>query len=282
MREIGATDVDGLLLGDFKTGDRIGDYQVDGRRPSHGSGIVYTAVHVLLPRRVAIKVIPAAHAHTKSFAAQLLREACIVDALDHPGVPRVYECGVLPDQRAWVATELVGGPALQGVLAGRTLAPEEVALVVRDVADVLAHIHARGLIHHAIRPDTITIPDRDHRFSLCVHDWSAARTLDSVNPVPLLARSSDLPYVAPEVVDGGTGDDRADVFALGALAYQALHGAPPGPGAVVHSASPMLAALVAQMLAPEPATRPAAADVLASTRWLTGGDLLAPARLELR
>ena len=242
-----ATDVDGLLLGDFKTGDRIGDYRIDGRLPSLGSGIVNTATHVVLPRRAAIKVIPSSHVWTKTFATELLREACIVDALDHPAVPRVYECGVLEDTRPWVATELVAGDTLAQIIARAPLSPAAVAAMVRDVADLLAHIHVRGLVHNAIRPDTIVIPSADRRHPISIGEWSAARTLDSTNPPPLLSRRADLPFVAPETAADRPADGAGDIYALGTVAACALHGGLPPPGLAPRGPDVLLTSLVDRM-----------------------------------
>src|SRR4051812_35223626 len=91
-------------------GTRVGDYQVLGRLVGRGPAQSYEAIHVMLPRRVAIKVMPADDA--RSGGAGLLREACIVESINHPGVPRLFECGVMADRRAWIAFELLSGESL--------------------------------------------------------------------------------------------------------------------------------------------------------------------------
>src|SRR5678815_928881 len=82
----------------FEPGARIGDYVVEREVAYEASAIAYFATHVVLPRQAHIKV---AHPGPRAAAIQLLREACILEALSHPGVPRVYECGVLADRRPW-------------------------------------------------------------------------------------------------------------------------------------------------------------------------------------
>ena len=144
-----ATDTDGLSLGDLLPGARVGEYVIEHKLATRGTGHVYGAIHLVLPRRVTIKVMPAAQAWARSVALELLREACIVDALDHPGIPRVYECGMLaeaggrgPRRKARRRLEPRDDPR---VPLGRS-APEAAA-IVRDVAAILEHVHDRGLIH---------------------------------------------------------------------------------------------------------------------------------------
>ena len=95
---------------DLAIGTRVGDYQILGRLVGRGPALAYEAIHVMLPRRVVLKVMPAYD--VRASGAGLLREACIVESIEHPGVPRLYECGVLPDRRAWIAFELVAGESL--------------------------------------------------------------------------------------------------------------------------------------------------------------------------
>src|SRR5260221_10959346 len=68
-----ATDSSGLLLGDFGVGSRIGEYIVESRMATRGTGHVYEAIHAVLPRRVTIKVMPAAQQWVKAIALELLR-----------------------------------------------------------------------------------------------------------------------------------------------------------------------------------------------------------------
>src|ERR1041384_4904778 len=90
----------------FAPGERVGDYVVEGEASYEASAIVYCATHVVLPRQAHLKIT---HPGSRPAAVQLMREACILEALSHPGVPRVHECGVLADRRPWCAIEMVAG-----------------------------------------------------------------------------------------------------------------------------------------------------------------------------
>ena len=114
---------------------RIGDYEV--RQTSVVAGMVrYEATHIVLPRRAVIEILDPATPRT--FAVRMLRHACILEALHHPGIPRVFECGML-DGRPWVAYERIDGPTLESDLGSRRLQlsevldslPERSAIVMR-------------------------------------------------------------------------------------------------------------------------------------------------------
>src|SRR2546423_1140855 len=104
-------------------------------------------------------------------AVTLLREACLLEALRHPGVPCLYESSMLPDRRPWFAYERIAGPTLADRIAGGPLPPHEVAAIVRDLAETLEHVHRRGIVHRGLRPDRIVLsPDRV--FGVPIVDWS--------------------------------------------------------------------------------------------------------------
>src|SRR5438477_11333520 len=88
---------------------RIGDYVVERALAEDGMVAECLARHVLLPRRAHLRVIAA---EARSIAVRMMREAWVLEALDHPGVPRLYECGVLPDDRPWIAFEPIVGETL--------------------------------------------------------------------------------------------------------------------------------------------------------------------------
>ena len=235
---------------------------------------MYRATHLVLPRRVAIKVMPAIASYTRSLGAQLLKEACLLEALDHPGVARIYECGVMPDKRPWVATELVEGPTLADrmsrlMIDDQKMPAVEVAVLIRDVAEVLEHVHVRGVVHCNLGAQAIVMGGR-RRFPVTLADWTSARTFDSSTPVPLLPKSPARPHLSPEQRVGGMFDGRTDVYALGVAAFRALYNQFPEAGLhpPMQDIPPMLAALVAQMLSRDVLARPTADKILAAAGFV--------------
>jgi serine/threonine-protein kinase len=252
---------------------RIGNYSIVAPCGRDGTGLVYEARHVVLPRRAILKVMDASE--QRFVAVQVLREACILDALEHPGVVRVFEAGLLAERRPWFAQEYVEGETVEDLLATGPLSPARAVALIRDIADVLEHAHRRGVVHCGLRPEGIVVTGRSRGFPICIVDWSDARTHDTASRGALPALRE---YVAPELVAGAAIDDRMDVFSLGVIAYQALTGALPFDGvtlATAHDgtphhvptevrcpdAPPELTMLVDQMLATAPWDRPSTAEV---------------------
>ena len=223
----------------------------------------FEAEHAVLPRRAVIKTIPDALAWMKGLRVAVMREACILEALQHPGVARLYETGLFEDGRPWFACEDVEGTALSDLR--RQLGLAELVALMRDVADVLAHAHRRGIIHGGLHPDRIILTER--AFPIVIDDWSTARAHDAPAAVPSVPRPDARRFQAPELACGDAIDDRADVYALGAIAKAALP--TNAPAALVR--------LIEQMMAADRWDRPAITEVRAAletipttamqTRW---------------
>lgn len=237
---------------------RIGDYRIERELGAEATGVVYLGQHVVLPRQAAVKVMDAAVERAaerdRSVAARVLREACLLETLSYPGIPKVFECGILPDRRPWAAFERIDGPSIASLIAAGPLEIPDVVAVLRDVGDLLDHAHARGVVHGRLTADAIVrAPDRGS--SVCVRHWDGARALDSRDGKPR----------------GGV-DARDDVYALGAVALLALTGEAPDPAVSAADRCPAapaeLAALIDQMLAPDPASRPPSDEVRDRARWL--------------
>jgi eukaryotic-like serine/threonine-protein kinase len=284
----------------FTPDDRIGNYRVEAELGPSGSGLLIHAQHLVLPRRVILKVVHPAFASVQTYVLQTLREACILEAIAHPGVPIVYESGVLRDRRPWFAFEVIAGPTVEDLLAPGPIPLVEVAGLVRDIADILEHAHRRGVIHRGLRPDRIVITS-ERRYPLCIPDWSEAIAHDATAYLPQVASEGARCYLAPELAEQGAGgthelvDDRADMFALGVIAYRALTGRLPftperigDPQAGVYlrahdrrpDAPRELAAIIDSLLSFDRFDRPSASEVRADIDWLfeTVPELRTPAR----
>jgi eukaryotic-like serine/threonine-protein kinase len=233
---------------------RIGDYRLEVELERSTSAVSYRATHQVLPRQVIVKV-----AREASDSLAVLREACILAALPHPGIVRVYETGRLADHRTWFAAEIVDGLSLAGTLELGALDAEIAVGIARDVAEILAYAHQRGVVHGGISPDRLVVTARTRGFPMCITDWSAARTHDAQSAIVV----EPSPYTAPELARHEL-DDRADVYALGAITYRALAGVLPD-GTALGVRQPKLpielASLVDQMLAYDRWDRPSSAEV---------------------
>ena len=258
-------------------GDRIGNYRIEAVAADGPRLTAYRALHVVLPRIAIVKLMHGAS--ERPLIVQMLREACMLDALDHPGIVRVFEAG-LYEGRPWFATEFAQGPTLQS-LGSRAIERVDSLALLRDLAEILEHASRRGVVHCGIRPDRIVMTDRARGYPICITDWSDARAHDAAP----LRTVPDARYTSPELANGDPIDDRTDVFAVGVIAYELLTGRIPFDVAAraivedgtpqhvpteVHCADvpPELTKLVDSMLAYDRWDRPSIAEVFADLSWL--------------
>ncbi len=265
----------------------VGSYRLVREIGRGGMGTVYEARHVVLPRRVALKVMHAELRKHPGMATRVVQEAAILEEVRHPGVVRVFDCNLLPDHRPWIAMELVEGETLANrVLHEGSLAPYEVATLLAEVADVLSAVHARGVIHRDLKPDNLILTPANRDFPLRVIDWGVARlgplgrlTLDGLTPGTPIYRS-------PEQATGKNIAAPCDIYSLGVIAYEALTGHPPFDGRTLAEVVSMhltsepapleercrapreLCELVHRMLDKDPSLRPGAIEVRQLARSL--------------
>ena len=264
----------------------VGSYRIVREIGRGGMGTVYEARHVVLPRRVALKVMHGVLRKHPGMATRVVQEAAILEEVRHPGVVRVFDCNLLEDHRPWIAMELVEGETLANRVLHGCLAPYEVATLLAEVADVLAAVHARGVIHRDLKPDNLILTPTNREFPLRVIDWGVARlgplgrlTLDGLTPgTPI--------YMSPEQATGRNIAAPCDMYSLGVIAYEALTGHPPFDGRTLaevvsmhltsepaplteHSRAPIeLCELVHRMLEKDPSLRPGAIEVRQIARTL--------------
>ncbi|MDF1564406.1 MAG: serine/threonine-protein kinase [Deltaproteobacteria bacterium] len=275
---------------------------------SGGMGVVTLHQDRIVGRAVALKT---AHAPTSEAGQsrgaiwRFLREARVQGQLEHPAIVPVYDLGRDDRGAAYFTMQRVRGRSLAEVLASRTDEGSAARLSARKVLDILSrvalaldYVHHRGVVHRDLKPENIMIGEYGEVFLL---DWGLARVLGSEDlpklgeeeqPVSLEAdgktRAGEVlgtpGYMAPEqVADASKVDARADLYAFGAILYEALCGLPlHGSGELptllystmkVDGASlpdevevaPELAELVRQLTRKEPADRPASAREIART-----------------
>ncbi len=241
-------------------GVRIGDYWIDEEVPARSIEVAYRTTHRVLPRSARVAILSPSLVGARAAELQLMREACILEALHHTGVPRVFECGVL-ERRPWIATELIAGTTIEQAAAQRPLATADALAVVRDAAAILVHAHQRGVVHRNLTPRSIVrTPGRG--FPICITEWGEASI--EGNPTGATVRSVDasvLFYRAPEVDESFAGDARSDIFALGVVMFEAATLVLPEPVQKFPGMPVAFHGLLASMLARRPEERPTAAAV---------------------
>jgi eukaryotic-like serine/threonine-protein kinase len=204
---------------------RLGDrYQLEERIASGGAAVVWRAFDETLARTVAIKLLHPHHATDEVVVERFERESVAAAQLNHPNAVRIYDTG-REDQLVYLVMEHVDGPSLRQVLQQRTrLDPVVVASVGEQVAAALGEAHAHGLVHRDVKPANILIASDG---TVKVTDFGIAKALDSeatlTTPGTVVGTAA---YVAPEQLEEGRVDARADVYALGVVLYECLTGRP--------------------------------------------------------
>ena len=207
----------------------FGRYQVLEELGSGAMGVVYLCVDPRLARPVAVKVIRESEhmspAEKDQFQARFRNEAEAAGRLNHPGIVQIYDIGP-----SYLVMEYLDGKALSQVLkAGQVFTVQDVCSIILQVADAIDYAHAHGIIHRDIKPANIMMTDDG---GVKVMDFGVARLESSTLTVAGTVVGS-VRYMAPEQMMGEKVDARADVFSLGAVAYEMLTSHAPFPGKTI-------------------------------------------------
>jgi TolB-like protein/Flp pilus assembly protein TadD len=235
-------------------------YRVESELGGGGMSRVFVAEEVELGRRVVVKVLPPEMAAGVN-AERFRREIQLAAQLQHPHIVPLLHAARL-DDLVYYTMPLVEGESLRVRLTrvGELPIPDA-ARILRDVADALAYAHARGVVHRDIKPDNILISGHH----AVVTDFGVAKAVSAASgssSLTSLGVALGTPaYMAPEQAAADPGvDHRADVYALGAVAYEMLTGRPPF---TAPTAQMVLAAQVTQVAEPVTAHRAAVPPALA-------------------
>jgi serine/threonine-protein kinase len=262
----------------------LGDtYTLERELGGGGMSHVFVAHDATLERDVVVKVLPPDAAAALS-AERFKREIALAARLQHPHIVPVLAAGTTSDGLPFYTMPFVEGESLRARLArtGELPVPETIS-VLKDVARALAYAHARGIVHRDIKPDNVLITGG----AAVVTDFGVAKAVsasttsgDATSLTQLGVALGTPAYMAPEQVAADPAvDHRADLYALGCVAYELLTGQPPFTGRPVQSllaahvseapesverrrrnVPPAIAALVMRLLEKRPADRLQSAD----------------------
>jgi len=293
----------GFPVQQIPPGEQIGPYQVVRRLGAGGMGEVYLARHRHLNRDAAVKVLLAEISMNQAVVARFFTEARATAQLRHPHIVEIFDCDILPDGRAYIVMEYLRGESLRGTLdrVGK-LCPDygSIIAIAGMTADGLQAAHESGIVHRDLKPDNTYLtsaPGQRERLWVKILDFGIAKLLSSdgtgggATPTRTGSLIGTPLYMSPEQCRGiSTIDHRADIYSLGCMLYEMIAGQPPfvseAPGDILMAhimqpapalstlqpdVPPPIEALVAQMLAKDPADRPQSmADIVAAAEGLLG------------
>ena len=226
--------------------DHVGKYTLFDKLGQGASGRVYDALHPILGRPVAIKMLSHQLVWRPELRQRFLREARIVASLDHPNIVSVYDI-----EDAWatlcLVMERIDGIDLRALLdrCGRLAFPQALH-VLRQLCAGLRHAHQRGIVHRDIKPANVALTRSGH---LKLMDFGLATTYASTE-----GGTGTPHYVAPEIAREQLADHRADIYSLGIMAFELVTGRRPfndGTPQQVLAAHVLLEPLALSTLAPD-------------------------------
>jgi len=225
----------------LSSGTKVGEYQILARVGEGGMGTVYSAVHPIIGKKVAIKVLAARLAKNKNAISRFVLEARAVNDIQHPGLVDIFSFGRLTDGRHYYVMEFLEGRNLGDVLCERICLPMAEALpIFIEVGRALVAVHAKGIVHRDLKPENILLLSEvkpgGKRVKLV--DFGLAKLVEGVpthlsagGPRTAAGVNVGTPhYMSPEQCRGQKVDARSDLYALGVLLYETLTGRLPFDG----------------------------------------------------
>jgi hypothetical protein len=209
---------------------------------------VYKAFQPSLQREVALKVLRPGYAQDQEFRERFEREAIAIAKLRHPHIVQVFDFEVAPSGEYVLAMEFLEGGTLKERLTklaseGRGIDPAESVRILGEVAAALAYAHEKGVVHRDVKPSNVMLTQKDWAV---VTDFGIARILGATSHTQTGVGIGTPEYMAPEQGQGSSIDHRADIYSLGAMAYEML------TGRVPYSADTPLAVVLAHIKDPLP------------------------------
>jgi hypothetical protein len=237
-----------LLLGEaapaIAAGTMVGPYRIVRPLGQGGMGVVYLADDTRLARSVTLKVLHPGDADDDRRRERLTREARAAAALVHPNVATVHALEEIDGQLFIVSEYVPGRTARERLDDDGPFPVAEAVAVAAQVARGLHAAHQRGIVHRDLKPENVLIGDNGVARIL---DFGIARTLTPDPGRKRLTATGMMVgtpgYMAPEQLEGGPGDVRSDLFALGTVLYEMATGTNPFHGKTASSTAARILAI---------------------------------------
>jgi serine/threonine protein kinase len=243
----GSTQIHQIPEYELEPGTTLGEYQIEGKIAEGGMGTVFAAVHPMIGKRAAIKVLKAELCRDRIVAERFVDEARAVNQIGHPNIVDIFSFGEMPDGRHYFAMEWLKGETLRDRLhrvGPMTL--EEMAHVIRNLARALEAAHEKGIIHRDLKPENVFLVEmRDEPLHVKLLDFGVAKLAHALveaeslrsqqifdQRAPNRTYSGEIlgtpMYIAPEQArDANAVGWASDIYSLGAIAFELLIGRPP-------------------------------------------------------
>jgi serine/threonine-protein kinase len=215
---------------DIGIGNLLGEYRIEAVIGEGGMGTVFAAVHPVIGKHAAIKILRKELCADPQSVERFLGEARIVNEIGHRNIVDIFAFGETPDGRNYLVMEYLRGQTLGALIATRRLTLREVCTVLRSLAHALEAAHAKGVIHRDLKPENVFLVEDRDQWLVKLLDFGIAKLSRANHRVERTATGAMIgtpQYIAPEQAKGRAIDHRVDIYALGCVAFELLTGRAP-------------------------------------------------------
>ncbi len=223
------------LAVDLAVGTEIGDYVIEQKLDEGGMATVYGAVHRVIGKKAAVKVMSPSMSSNATHVRRFLQEARAANAIGHPNIVDVFAFGELPDGRSYFMMEWLQGETLYHRMSGGRVPLDEALHIVHLICEALEAAHDKGIVHRDLKPANVfLVPVRGQHPTPKLLDFGVAKLLHqdashgTVGVNTLRGQVVGTPeYISPEQALGTDVDGRSDLYALGIMLYELVLGQVP-------------------------------------------------------
>jgi serine/threonine-protein kinase len=206
------------------TGQAIGEYIVGPLIGGGGMGEVYQAYPTQGGQAVAMKVMNAELADDTSFQERFIREARVMQALQHENIVPILDYGV-QDQLLYFVMSLVSGPSLERLLQRQAFTPRDTWKIAQPLCKAIMYMHEQGVIHRDIKPSNVFLQYQREGYHVFVGDFGLSKRPGTDQTLTRIgSRVGTADYMSPEAQLGDKLDQRTDIYSLGVLLYEMMLG----------------------------------------------------------
>ena len=208
----------------LERGSLFAGYRIEGQLDRGGMGVVYKAADPDLDRTVALKIIAPEHTQNPDAVARFKTEARLAASIEHPNIVPIHRGGEF-EGVLYLAMRFVPGTNLRKVVDAGQLDLHRIGRIITAVAAALDAAHERGLVHRDVKPGNILLSGEGEHEHVYLTDFGLTKRLGSAGSLTRPGAWVGTPdYVAPEQIQAGKVDGRADVYSLGCVLYEMLTG----------------------------------------------------------
>jgi serine/threonine protein kinase len=286
---------DGQQDGGLVPGTMVGEYRVEQLVGEGGMGQVYGAVHPLIGKRAAIKVLLPEICRSRQMVERFVMEARSVNQIGHPNIVDIFAFGALPDGRQYMVMEWLRGESLSDRMHRSVLPLADTCDILSGIAAALDAAHEKGIIHRDLKPHNVYLCEvKGQKPQVKLLDFGLVKLMgDEDDGRVERTRSGSVlgtpAYMSPEQALGKAVDTRSDNYSLGVMAFQMFTGRlpfnedsamglmvahmqqpPTMPSSVAPNMPPEVDQLVLGLLAKDPNHRPTMIQTMEMLAFIRG------------